>query len=243
MIADEIWAKLLWAGLNLRRRSSRPLVRRHYPPELVRAITLTWLFSGPAQRRDRPAAHGCIRWQHDGTPLAGDSARSWPRDAVCLLDVPVNKTGTAFTKPVDPLLGQAIEAWQAARPAQPRCLDRKTGEQAAFLFAFRARRVSKNYINNTIIPMLCAQGRRSRRRCPRQHHQPPGPLDDRQPALQRQGTDDAVRAAGLARAYVPGNDPALREDHPEHADQGLPRRRLLRPQHPHHRSARSTATP
>ena len=25
------------------------------------------------------------------------------RDAVCLLDVPAHKTGTAFTKPVDPL--------------------------------------------------------------------------------------------------------------------------------------------
>jgi len=40
-------------------------------------------------------------------------------EAVCLLDVPVHKTGTALSKPVDPLVGQAIEAWQALRPAQP----------------------------------------------------------------------------------------------------------------------------
>jgi hypothetical protein len=39
-------------------------------------------------------------------------------EAVCLLDVPVHKTGTALSKPVDPLVGQAIEAWQALRPAQ-----------------------------------------------------------------------------------------------------------------------------
>jgi hypothetical protein len=39
-------------------------------------------------------------------------------EAVCLLDVPVHKTGTALRKPVDPLVGQAIEAWQALRPAQ-----------------------------------------------------------------------------------------------------------------------------
>lgn len=43
-------------------------------------------------------------------PITGDSREVLARDAVCLLDVPVHKTGTAFTKPVDPLLGQAIEA-------------------------------------------------------------------------------------------------------------------------------------
>lgn len=40
--------------------------------------------------------------------------------AVCLLDVPAHKTGTAFTKPVDPLLGQAINAWETLRPRQPK---------------------------------------------------------------------------------------------------------------------------
>ena len=60
-------------------------------------------------------------------------------DSVCLLDVPVHKTGTAFTKPVDPLLGQAIEAWQALRPAQPATLDRKTSQHVDMLFAVRAQ--------------------------------------------------------------------------------------------------------
>ncbi|MHA5054859.1 hypothetical protein [Streptomyces sp. SD15] len=75
---------------------------------------------------------GCIRWQHDGLPIPGDSSEVLTRDAVCLLDVPTHKTGTAFTKPVDPLLGQAIEAWQAVRPAQPPMLDRKTNEHVDF---------------------------------------------------------------------------------------------------------------
>lgn len=97
---------------------------------------------------------GCIRWQHDGMPIPGDSGEVLARDAVCLLDVPTHKTGTAFTKPADPLLGQAIEAWQAVRPDQPAILDPKTNEHAGFLFAFRARRVSKHYINEAITPML-----------------------------------------------------------------------------------------
>jgi transposase InsO family protein len=69
--------------------------------------------------------------------------------------VPTHKTGTAFTKPVDPLLGKAIEAWQDVRPAQPQMLDHKTSELADFLFAHRARRVARHYINTAIIPMLC----------------------------------------------------------------------------------------
>jgi hypothetical protein len=69
--------------------------------------------------------------------------------------VSAHKTGTAFTKPVDPVLGQALDAWQAVRPAQPKFTDRRTGELVDLLFAFRARKVSTSYINNTVIPVLC----------------------------------------------------------------------------------------
>ncbi|MBB5156841.1 tyrosine-type recombinase/integrase [Saccharopolyspora phatthalungensis] len=156
MIADDIWAKLLWAGLNLG-EDDLPVTNagNFYPIDLVRAVTLAWLFSG--QRSDEIARLrvGCIRWQHDGAAITGDSDQVLARDAVCLLDVPTHKTGTAFTKPVDPILGQAIDAWQATRPPQPQFTDRRTGERVDLLFAFRARRISTAYINNTVIPMLC----------------------------------------------------------------------------------------
>ena len=157
VIADDIWAKLLWAGLNLKPEDLPSPGGQSYPLELIRAVTLTWLFSG--QRSDEIARLrvGCIRWQHDSAGIRGDDPRVLARDAVCLLDVPTHKTGSSFTKPVDPLMGEAIEAWQKLRPAQPKMLDRKTAEQAGFLFAFRARRVSKHYINNAVIPMLCAK--------------------------------------------------------------------------------------
>lgn len=155
VIADEIWAKLLWAGLNLTESDLPPSKAGFfYPIELVRAVTLTWLFSG--QRSDEIARLrlGCVRWQHDGRPIPGD-ADVPAADAICLLDVPAHKTGTAFSKPVDPILGQAIDTWQAVRPDQPRLLDRRTGEMVNPLFAIRARRISVVYINNTVIPMLC----------------------------------------------------------------------------------------
>jgi integrase len=156
VIADEIWAKLLWAGLNLD-TADLPETRsgNFYPFEMVRAITLTWLFSGQRSDEITRLRVGCIRWQHDSAPITGNSPEVLARDAVCLLDVPAHKTGTWFAKPVDPILGQAVEAWQAARPGQPQLTDQRTGERADLLFAYRARRVSTPYINNTIIPMLC----------------------------------------------------------------------------------------
>jgi len=156
VIADEIWAKLMWAGLNLDADDlPQAQAGNFYPLELVRAITLAWLFSG--QRSDEIARLrvGCIRWQDDGTAIQGDSRQVLARDAVCLLDVPTHKTGTPFTKPVDPVLGQALDAWQALRPAQPKFTDRRTGDQVDLLFAYRARKISTSYINNTVIPVLC----------------------------------------------------------------------------------------
>ncbi|QCX82895.1 site-specific tyrosine recombinase XerC (plasmid) [Streptomyces sp. YIM 121038] len=155
VIADGIWAKLLWAGLNVESGDLPTADGRTYPVELIRAITLTWLFAGQPSDEIARLRVGCIRWQHDGLPIPGDSGEVLARDAVCLLDVPTHKTGTSFTKPVDPLLGQAIEAWQAVRSAQPSMLDRKTNEYADFLFAHRARGAAKHYINTAVIPMLC----------------------------------------------------------------------------------------
>lgn len=148
VIAEEVWAKILWAGLNLAAEDLANAGTRAYPLELVRALTLTWLFA--AQRSDEIVRLrvGCIRWQ----PGDGPDPAAAP---VCLLDVPVHKTGSAFTKPVDPLLGHAVEAWEAVRPAQPPILDRKTGEAADLLFACRGQAVANVYINQAIIPMLC----------------------------------------------------------------------------------------
>jgi integrase len=155
VIADDVWAKLLWAGLNLEPGDVPPRSGQAYPMELIRAITLTWLFSG--QRSDEIARLrvGCIRWQRDDVAVPGRPGDVLAKDAVCLLDIPTHKTGTEFTKPVDPILGRAIEAWECVRPAQPEMLDRKTGERADFLFAYRARLVGKTYVNLTIIPVLC----------------------------------------------------------------------------------------
>lgn len=159
LIADDVWAKLLWAGLNLQPGDlPGTSASTYYPMELIRAVTLTWLFSGLRSDEVTRLRVGCVRWQHEGHPIPGDAHDVLADDAVCLLDVPVHKTGTAFTKPVDPLLGQALEAWQKMRPKQPQTLDRKTSEHVNILFAVRGHPVAKTYINRTIIPALCSKG-------------------------------------------------------------------------------------
>ncbi|MGI5290513.1 tyrosine-type recombinase/integrase [Nonomuraea polychroma] len=156
VIADDVWAKLLWAGLNLEPEDCPTnAYGLGYPMELIRAVTLTWLFSGLRSDEIARLRVGCIRWQHEGAPIAANAPDVLASEAVCLLDVPAHKTGTAFTKPVDPLLGQAIETWQAVRPQQPAMLDRKTSEQVHFLFTHRAKRMAKTYINTAVIPSLC----------------------------------------------------------------------------------------
>jgi integrase len=142
---------LLWAGLHLE-TAGVPASRgtRYYSVELIRALALTWLFGGLRSDEISRLRVGCIRWQPNEHALAtgGD-------DVVCFLDVPVHKTGAPFTKPVDPLLGRAIVGWERVRPEQPLLPDPRTGELVPLLFAVRAKRVAKAYLNLAVIPALC----------------------------------------------------------------------------------------
>ncbi|WP_201723588.1 hypothetical protein [Spirosoma sp. 209] len=136
VIADEVWAKLMGAGLTLT-AADLPLHNQYfrfkeaveedptaagslsqlwYPFELVRALTLTWLFGGLRANEIKRLRLGCIRWQAPQRSSAANSpdkqrVPSEPvrQDQVCLLEVPVHKMGKAFVKPVDRLVGEAID--------------------------------------------------------------------------------------------------------------------------------------
>ena len=154
IIQDAVWAKLVWAGLNLSDQDlSRPgdpdtLGDGHfYPATLVRALATMWLFSGLRRSEIVRLRVGCIRWE--------TSPNSSSERPVCFLHVPVNKTGTAFSKPVDGVVGRSVELWEQMRPPQPSSLDLKTGEQVHRLFSHRGRGISNHYINDVVIPLLC----------------------------------------------------------------------------------------
>ncbi len=154
IIADDMWAKLIWAGLNLE-PGDLPFNAAHkgtayFPFEMVKAVTMTWLFGGLRKGEIRRLRVGAIHWEE--TQFQTDTQSP---DRICLLDVPVNKTSSEFTKPVSYLVGEAIDAWEHIRPQQPSRLDPKTQEYVHFLFSYRNLSLGTDHINNYVIPMLC----------------------------------------------------------------------------------------
>lgn len=156
VIDQALWAKLVWAALHL---TAEDLVwhkgQTAYPLEMVAAVAVVWCFSALRSDEIIRLRVGCVRWAREDLAIP-ETGEILPRDAVCFLDVPVSKSLTAYSKPVHPLVGQRIAAWEQVRPAaQRRAVDPKTGEAVHYLFAFRDQRMSRDYINETLIPLLC----------------------------------------------------------------------------------------
>ncbi len=156
IIEDSWWWKLNQAALNLTEadlpRSRNGFTR--YPFEMVRAIAITWCYAALRSNEIKRLRIGCIRreWGADMQVVEGERI---PEDATCFLHVPVNKTNTAFWKPVYALVGTVIKEWEEVRPAQPAALDSKTNEMVHFLFSYRGEQFGRNYLNRFLIPMLC----------------------------------------------------------------------------------------
>ena len=188
-----------------------------------------WLFAGLRSDEILRLRVGCVRWQsiHDAQGA----------EPVCLLDVPTHKTGTDFTKPVDPQVGHAIETWEAVRPHQPRCADRKSAEHVDLLFMYRARAIPREFINHSFIPTLCCKAgvARSDVRGNITSHRARTTI-----ASQLFNSREPMSLFEL-QAWLghgsPASTPALRGHHPDQARQGLHRRRVLRTQPARDRSA------
>lgn len=113
---------------------------------MLQALSIVWFFARLRSDEIVRLRVGCVRKE----PSEGQQAtQCW------MLDVPVHKTGTAFIKPIDAIVGEALTTWGHLRPTQPAALDIKTGERVDFLFSHRARAVPRAYLSQRLIPMLC----------------------------------------------------------------------------------------
>lgn len=154
VIDDKFWLKLLYAADTLEPSDLRQSQMDMYPFELVRAIVVVWCLAGLRTDEIRRLRTGCIRWRlEDEVSLA--EGEVLPEDALCFLSVPVNKTGTSFTKPVHRMVGRRVAEWERVRPVQTPALDPKTNELVDFLFSFRGKRIGPAYVNLRLIPILC----------------------------------------------------------------------------------------
>jgi len=115
------WAKLLWAAMNLGMEDlpttgSKVLV---YPLAMIRALAVVWCFAALRSDEIVRLRVGCVRWQYENVTVP-ETGEILPKDAVCFLDIPVNKTMTSYTKPVHPIVGKRINEWNVCDPANSR---------------------------------------------------------------------------------------------------------------------------
>ena len=193
----------------------------------------------PAQRRDRAPARR-LRPLAARRRESGDRRRS--RDAVCLLDVPVHKTGHRVHQAGRPGRRRGhrgLGGGPAGAAADARPQDRRGGGPAVRLP--RHRQSASTYINTTLIPLLC-----------RKAGVPPRDVRGRITSHRARATIasqlyNAKEPMTLfeLQAWLGHRSPETTQHYaqitPTHADQGLHRRRLLRPQRAHDRGARSIA--
>jgi len=157
VIDDATWFKLVHAAGQLT-EDNLPCYRwTRYPLAYVKALAAVWCYS--ARRSDEIARlrTGCIRWAWDEA-MRSEAGEVLPEDAYCFLHVPTNKTSTAFWVPVNGVVGRAVEAWEKERPsAQPAVVDAKDHALVDLLFCHRGTPLRKDYINRTLIPILCTR--------------------------------------------------------------------------------------
>jgi len=151
-LEDDVWAKLLWAGLNLETSDLGPVLRRRYPIELLQAIVVVWLFAGLRWSELHRLDRDCVRWEYSLLEAGEDGVQP----AICYLTVPVNKYKPEFRKPVAGEVGKAIESWLAIRPDQPGIIDPKTQHRDDKLFCVRGGLIGTRLVRS-LIRSICAK--------------------------------------------------------------------------------------
>ena len=147
-----MWAKLLWAGLNLERSDFSPVLRNRYPIEMLKAIVVLCLFAGQRSNELRRLERDCIRWEFSLLETNAEGAQP----SICYLMAPTNKYKPEFRKPVAGEVGKALEAWLAIRPTQPAIIDPKTLHPEDKLFCVRGRLIGERLVRS-LIQCICAK--------------------------------------------------------------------------------------
>lgn len=151
-IDEKMWLRIVHASLHL--TAEDLLGDIWYPLEMLQAVAVVWTHSGLRQNEIARLRLECARPQTEDLP-GEEGEEAVPAGALCYLSVPASLKAGAYVKPVQDVVRQHVEAWEALRPDQPQLVDRKTGEHVRFLFQYRGRKMGASVIGNTIIPMLC----------------------------------------------------------------------------------------
>ncbi len=175
----QVWAKLAIAAATL---SAQDLPRTtRYPLSFYRALALVWVTSARRPNEIARLRLDCLReeWapdmlDEDGQPvekvtLAGGPSHPLPHTpesrAVKLfyLQIPAGKNRGPFWIWIPDYVAAAINDWKRERPKYQRKLfDPKERENVDYLFCYQELRVGSGFINESLIPTLCARAGVSR---------------------------------------------------------------------------------
>lgn len=170
----QVWAKLAIAAATLS-ASDLPRTTR-YPLSFYRALGLVWVTSARRPNEIARLRLDCLReeWasdllDEDGQPvekvtLADGQSPSGPGETegkklrLCYLHIPAGKNRGPFWIWIPDYVADAIQAWKRERPQhQQKLLDPKEREKVDYLFCYQDLRVGAGFINESLIPTLCAR--------------------------------------------------------------------------------------
>jgi integrase len=173
-IAVQIWAKLAIAAATL---SANDLPRTtRYPLSFYRALALVWVTSArrpneitrlrldslreewaPDMRDEdgQPVEH--VTLEHPLGQLPPDRAES-KTVKLFYSHIPAGKNRGPFWIWIPDYVAAAINDWKRERPMyQRKLLDPKEREEVDYLFCYQDLRVGSGFINEALIPALCAR--------------------------------------------------------------------------------------
>jgi integrase len=170
-----VWARLVIAAATLS-ESDLPRTGKIYPLSLYRAMALIWVTSARRPNEIVRLRLDCVRTDVEMDALGeNEQAREYltilahsqsqfPSETSAAttvlhyLHIPSGKTRGPFFIWIPEYVVRAIEAWKRERPqGQGKLLDRKDREEVDFLFCYRNALVSRFFLNNALIPLLCAK--------------------------------------------------------------------------------------
>ncbi len=128
-----------------------------YPVAYYRAACLLWVTAARRPDEIRRLAVGCV--SRDWAPEMRDEQGRLldPAAELCYLRVPTNKQRGEFYVPIPTYTADAIAVWERVRPANQEALtDPKTGQPTHYLFQYRHEMMGKYFLNDSVIPLLCA---------------------------------------------------------------------------------------